>query len=426
MPPSVKILSLLPSVSGLLLVGACSSGEPLGPQTLGQRHHAIDGGELAADQTAVFGLLAHEGQSLVSCTATLIAPNLLLTAQHCVAATESEKVVCDESPFGELRPAEGVFAGNSTVLDETTQWFQAREIHVPAAGSDVCGGDIALIILRENVPANVAVPAVPRLDQGTMLGEVYAAVGYGSTRNDSSFGRRMIRRELEVICPTDGHCGSVIKSNEFLGEVGACQGDSGGPALDTAGQVLGALSRASEDCSNPVYSSVFGSRGFVRAVAERALELGGYAEPAWLAPGTTELPPDSGTDAGGAGADNGSDGRGQLGEACSGSEPCASGLACFFESAPENASCVQRCSIADDCPSGATCDGELQVCRSATGARLEEDDGGCAIGGFAARGPALRGAAPHRTALAGFVAALGFGASLMRRRRRPKRAPKSR
>ncbi|MEZ4463488.1 MAG: trypsin-like serine protease [bacterium] len=39
------------------------------------------------------------------CSGSLIAPNLVMTAQHCVAEIRSPQVICGQSAFGNLYPA---------------------------------------------------------------------------------------------------------------------------------------------------------------------------------------------------------------------------------------------------------------------------------------------------------------------------------
>ena len=75
----------------------------------------------------------------------------------------------------------------------------------------------------------------------------------------------------------------MLTKREFVGEQGVCDGDSGGPALDARGRVVGVASRATEDCGLAVYSAVAPWRDWIVGVADRALELGTYDAPAWLA-----------------------------------------------------------------------------------------------------------------------------------------------
>src|SRR5262249_27686370 len=110
---------------------------------------------------------------------TLIAPNLLLTARHCIAAGGSTNVICGQSKFG--APVAG---GATVVTDDVTPraaslFYHGADVRVPSDGDDTCGFDVALIILDRSVPAAQATPAVPRIDHEVVAGEPYTAIGYG-------------------------------------------------------------------------------------------------------------------------------------------------------------------------------------------------------------------------------------------------------
>ncbi len=60
----------------------------------------IAGGTLDFDDSAVFQEFTHYTDSVSACTASLIAPNVLLTARHCVSPGGIEEGVCGQSPFG--------------------------------------------------------------------------------------------------------------------------------------------------------------------------------------------------------------------------------------------------------------------------------------------------------------------------------------
>ncbi|HLV22359.1 MAG TPA: hypothetical protein VKZ49_15810, partial [Polyangiaceae bacterium] len=81
---------------GLLLVSwlAAGCGAGAGPQ-LDERQEGVVGGEgspAGGDDDAVLLLRAETEIGEVICTATLIAPNLVVTTLHCVAITSPEPV----------------------------------------------------------------------------------------------------------------------------------------------------------------------------------------------------------------------------------------------------------------------------------------------------------------------------------------------
>jgi len=161
---------------------------------------------------------------------------------------------------------------------------------VPAAPSDVCGADIALVVSDRTVPANLALPVVPRIDVPVQRLEPYAAVGYGVTSDQKAgAGTRRMRDELQVSCGI-GDCGSAVNSTEFGGDTGVCEGDSGGPALDTNGRLLGVASRGGPACTAPIYSAVSAWGDFIRQAALSASLSGGYAPESWVLTGASDAP----------------------------------------------------------------------------------------------------------------------------------------
>ncbi|MEY4550880.1 MAG: hypothetical protein RL685_7075, partial [Pseudomonadota bacterium] len=151
----------------------------------------------------------------------------------------------------------------------------------------VCGGDLALLLLSENLSADEAEPIAPRLDDPVVAGESYTAIGFGATPDPDQQGARRSRSGLQVTCTPESCEGvAAVEETEFRGGDGVCFGDSGGPAIDTEGLVTGIASR-SVDCTGSVYSALARWRDFVRDVAEQAAGAGDYPEPEWL----VEAPP---------------------------------------------------------------------------------------------------------------------------------------
>ena len=149
---------------------------------------AISGGEADSVDSNVFFMISHReenGQSVgAECSASLIAPNLLLTARHCVADVTSEQVMCGVTTAGDPFPANTFFAVNAQdtgSANEITKsnLFTVSSIAVPTESTDICGFDLALVTLSTLVPASLATPLIPRIDRPVTKGEVYTAVGYG-------------------------------------------------------------------------------------------------------------------------------------------------------------------------------------------------------------------------------------------------------
>ena len=362
------------AVGMLVALGCSSAGEQEQPAS---RVQSIAGGTADVSHQNVF-LLARETQNSGSlCTATLIAPNLLLTARHCVSpGTGDDHVLCGDAVLGAPYPASAFIATNDPEPGQGSDVFRAIEVRVPGIGVDTCGYDVALIILKKSVPASISTPAVPRIDREVEPGESYTAVGYGLNEAGDSPGSRMRLEGLSVDCQP-GSCGEGVESTEFLGETGICSGDSGGPALDADGKVVGVVSRGGPGCSTPIYSTVTAWHDFIIDTATEAARLGGYEPPFWVTTGLSDPPvvvdPNG---AGGAGADEPDASEGEI---CEAANACQSGLVCYAAASSSVGTCTALCQATTDCNDGLTCQniGDVSVCTLPSGGADESK--GCAL-----------------------------------------------
>ncbi len=381
-----------------MLACSATTGERASSRTQG-----IANGTADVSHQNVFLLARETHNSGGLCTATLIAPNLLLTARHCVSpGTGDDHVLCGDSVLGEPYPASAFIATNDPRPGDRSQLFRAIEVRVPGLGVDTCGYDIALIILKKSVPAEVSTPAVPRIDREVVPGETYTAVGYGLTETGDSTGTRMRLDDLSVACEP-GSCGEGVESTEFRGETGICSGDSGGPALDEDGKVVGVVSRGGPECSTPVYSTVTAWHDFIIETAKSAAVLGGYEAPFWVTTGLSD-PPLLVGDGGAGGAPAEPVGPG-AGEACDGANACQGDLVCYASASASMGTCSAVCKTTSECNEGMVCQsaGSVSVCTLPSGGA--DESGGCSV--VAAR--------PHGS-LAGALLALGAAFCLTRRR----------
>lgn len=285
-------LSCFRAIVALFVLAAfgCGDVNPTDVETQVHRQE-IKGGEIDEVSKFTVGIIAAQGYAGGICSGTLIAPNLVLTAQHCIAEVTSQYVQCGRTTFGSKIGAHQVFVTTSTAMDRRAKYYRALRIDTPPGGSDMCGFDIALITLNELVPFGDVQPITPRIDIPPQRGETYTAIGYGHIGDGNGSG---IRRSLgnRVVQCNGNDCPDYtsVQTSEFYGSDGTCQGDSGGTALDEKGRVLGALSRGPQGCRGSIYSGVYKWSNWIREVAAEAADDGGYAEDFWVTTGLSEIP----------------------------------------------------------------------------------------------------------------------------------------
>jgi hypothetical protein len=274
-------------------LAACGAPLEHEPLDLGQSEQSVIGGEMDRETSGVVALALELGRSVAGyCSGTLIAPNLVLTARHCVALTdqgETEGVVdCDESRFTRPLPARRILASSATERPTSANdasYVRASQLRVLGESEQICGFDIALIILEgSGMPGSVR-PITPRLEIAPEPTESFSVVGYGLTDPDDprSDGTRQRVDGSVVLCAGDGcdSSGSIRDSEWASRNAPVCSGDSGGPALDSAGRVFGVASRGDLDCEVAVYGDVSSWSTFIADTAIEAASLGRYDAPEW-------------------------------------------------------------------------------------------------------------------------------------------------
>lgn len=261
----------------------------------------VEGGSVDDTTTQVFRVLVRLTSFAELCSATLIAPQLMLTARHCVAPTPQGHVDCATDRFGEtVAPTELKFS-NSVEPDLSSRWFGAKGVIVSPDSDLTCGYDIAVVVLDEPVPPEVAVPAEPRFAPQIRSGERYRAVGYGgndANEDTAVYGIRHSRSDLSVACGQENNCeAGAVAAQEFVGTEGACHGDSGGPAIDGDNKVIGVLSRGADGCASPIYVGVPAFEALLVDAAQQANEQWGAPLPVWAGGDPAPTTPSASTSA---------------------------------------------------------------------------------------------------------------------------------
>lgn len=247
------------------------------------------------------------------CSGTLVAPNLVLSALHCVAPLRDDNFSCNpDGTVTQNKPGAGELGSPvSPALIEIRTGTDAGAKDPEAFGKtlitsksgNICQNDLALIVLDRDLD----LPLAPvRLTNGMRVGEPLTITGYGMTEGAGGLiTRRFIDniRVQEIGADSAGSTSSGAPPRTFMVGPGACKGDSGGPAFaykDGVAAVAGVNSIVVGSCGAITSRSVFTRLTPFEKLIRSAFDEAGH--PVWQegqpAPGVDPEPsaPDETTD----------------------------------------------------------------------------------------------------------------------------------
>jgi hypothetical protein len=204
--------------------------------------------------------------SLTLCSGALVAPNLVLTARHCVSRSLTATPACDTrgaSHNGDHLGADedpasiAIYVGTHVDVGfDEPKAYATKTIHPTTRV--LCDSDVAFLVLDR--PLELKTLAM-RLDGPVAEGDYIVPVGFGGGFV-GDIGTKVPRDATQVLAVGPGHnrsTGAVLGPREFEVDEATCRGDSGGPALDVhSGEIVGVVSRG-RSCftdGNHVYTRI--------------------------------------------------------------------------------------------------------------------------------------------------------------------------
>lgn len=265
---------------------------------------AVKGGAPDLSRTSVLAV-GHDVDGGMLCSASLLAPDLVLTAWHCVSdmASVGRQPVCGgaaPTPRPPAHPASKVFVVDGADVYASRTFFKVAEVLGPPSGPNMCGGDLA--VLRLERPLLDRAPIAPRLDAPPVVSEPVTVIGFGQ-REPLDAASDGVRSFVETTVDHVGEevIGGRVRATdaELTVAEGPCAGDSGGPLLDASGKTIGVMSRGTQrTCEHMIYGRLDAHAAWLKELGRASAERLGQDVPEWVEPKPT-APEDAGVDAGG-------------------------------------------------------------------------------------------------------------------------------
>ena len=221
------------------------------------------------------------------CTGSLIEPNVVMTALHCVGkkirpGTSACKSTLEhpdndqdyaimDAMFYEVRAERDVksSAGRHKASAQVEDIFVGKNC--------LLGGDVAFLLLEKPLLEITSQNTLDISREQGRLGrvrwekmpeknEIVSVIGWGRLANNDLPLVRQVRRNVKILEVGSGWLkGSPgndpeeeFVATEFLASEASCTGDSGGPVVDKEGRIIGVTSRGEGNCvgTNGIYTAV--------------------------------------------------------------------------------------------------------------------------------------------------------------------------
>ncbi|KAJ1666676.1 Chymotrypsin-like elastase member 2A [Coemansia sp. RSA 1813] len=225
------------TIAGLAALSACATASR--PEVFAREEATmisaeprIAGGVIAGKNDFKFIAFVHGQVSDTdgsSCTGSLIGPNVVLTAGHCVYTSSGSMYMTSQMnvAFTHTKP--------TTMSDFTGP--AVKEIIVnPNFNRSTLSNDLALIILESDIPSDIATPV--KIYTGAITTSTpLTAAGFGITNPSDSSSVSPNLMKVDLVAGTTNYCKSIWSSfdpSKLICTNGAagkdtCSGDSGGP-----------------------------------------------------------------------------------------------------------------------------------------------------------------------------------------------------